>query len=154
MHGAKFTYIVVFLGLAQVFIVAGCDKGKMPTYSVRGNVTYPDKRPLAGVWVSFRSSDNGLPVMARGQTDANGEFTLSTFSAQDGAITGVHQAIVACPEVSPRFGNETPKTPPIDARYSRFETSGLEYTVTTDPAQNQFTIHVTPPKQPSRTANR
>lgn len=106
----------------------------------RGTVHLPDGTPLAGAWVSFRPNTGESRVAARGQVQPNGEFVLSTFTPEDGAIVGGHQAIVTMPLGGDREG--TVSGPSIDQRYANYDTSGLTFTVSTNHAQNQFDIVV------------
>ncbi len=90
-----------------------------------------------------------LPVEAVGAFGEDGKFTLQTYEPGDGAPAGDYEVLVA-PSVpddpdSMSIAEFARAMKPIDARYKSFETSGLRFTVTEDPAQNQFRIQVTPP---------
>jgi hypothetical protein len=56
-----------------------------------GQVTYQG-RPLATATVSFLSEDG--KIAASGETDVNGEFTLSTHHSGDGAPVGRYKVLV------------------------------------------------------------
>ena len=126
--------------LCLLAIAVGCSQ-KATTYPAGGKVTYPDGTPLVGGWVTFRSMSADRPVTARGVTLDDGTFKLSTFVTDDGAVPGQHQASVAVPAVESKPGYV-----PVDFRFASFDKSGLEFTVTSDSAQNDFEIQVTPPK--------
>jgi hypothetical protein len=131
--------VVACVAVSLLAFVMGCGS-KAATYPAGGKVTYRDGKPLAGGWVTFRSTGLERPVTARGLTQPDGTFKLSTFKSDDGAVLGRHKAIVA---VTPL---ESKPEIPVDMRFASFDTSGLEFTVTDDPAQNSFVIQVTPPK--------
>ena len=133
--------------LIAALTICGCGGGKYPTYRAGGRVTFADGKPLTTGWISFRALDSEN-VTARGQIQPDGTFELTTFTRGDGAVEGRHQALV----MAQVYRNEreapqgTPPPPPlIDTRFSSFESSGLEFTVTNVPEQNQFNIQVTPP---------
>lgn len=94
---------LLWIALASALpILAGCGPAKPPIepYPVKGRVLYVDQ-PAAGVVVFL------LPVTApvvpdipsnpRGVTDANGEFSLSTFGEGDGAPEGSYVLVMRWP---------------------------------------------------------
>ena len=136
------------IAAAAAVVVAGCGGGKQPTYRAGGKVSFADGKPLPGGWVSFRSLNSDKKISARGSIQSDGTFKLTTYKPNDGAVEGQHQAMVV-PEIQfergePASGNR-PRPPPVDRKFSNFETSDLEFTVTDDPQKNQFKIVVTPP---------
>ena len=96
--------------------------------------------------MTFRTIDRSQNITSHGRTQADGTFELTTFSAGDGAVPGMHRAIVAMPVIrDERTGVRLANAPPpIAAKYAKFETSGLEFNVIASPAKNQFSIEVTP----------
>jgi hypothetical protein len=131
-----------------VIWIAGCDTGKLPTYRVHGKVVFADGTPLTTGWVSFRALDAQGNVTARGPIQPDGTYELSTFSERDGAVKGRHQVLVTAPVYRNVREESTGAQPPLlDSRYSNFQTSGLEFIVTTVPEQNQFDVLVTSPKR-------
>lgn len=128
--------------------LAGCGSGGA-TYPVSGKVTFPDGTPLAHAQVSFESTTE--PIGAVGTTDANGVYKLTTYELDDGAIPGEHRVLVMPPPPPTPEHDEASgkplvyaKTPPvIDPKFSRFETSGLTYTVE---GAGTFDITVEKPK--------
>jgi hypothetical protein len=125
----KHNLLMVFVGAA---VVLGCDSGVQRVAPVSGTVTY-NGQPVPGAHVSFVPGD-GSSRAAAGLTDANGKFTLGTFSTSDGAIVGQHKVGViangpsrpARPgEGSGMPGETVPGPPLIPAKYFSPETSGL-----------------------------
>ncbi len=73
-----------------LILVAGCARnGVIP---VRGIVKL-DGRPLSGASVLFIAQDPGGRD-ARGSSDAEGVFHLSTFETNDGALAGHYKVVV------------------------------------------------------------
>lgn len=70
----------------------GCGPKKPATAPVAGRVLL-DGKPVADAAVLFQPVDGGVP--ARGGTDAEGRFRLSTFARDDGAIVGRHRVVVS-----------------------------------------------------------
>jgi len=71
---------------------AGCGPKKPVTAPVAGRVLL-DGKPVAEAAVLFQPVDGGVP--ARGGTDAEGRFGLSTFARDDGALVGRHRVVVS-----------------------------------------------------------
>ncbi len=97
------TKLSVFRGLflfTATLTIAGCGSG---TVSVKGVVTL-DGVPLPKAAVSFVPLGEGRP--AYGQTDANGNFRLTTFKADDGVLPGEYKVLVA----EEGEGKQDPKT--------------------------------------------
>jgi hypothetical protein len=131
------------------FCSMGCDSGGMQTYPAGGTVSFTDGTPLSAGNVSFRALDVKGNPSAKGEIQPDGSFKLSTVETEDGAVLGKHQAIVSAPAPRPPRGGgwaAPPVGPKIDARFSSYDTSGLEFTVTDDAGENQFKIEVTPPQ--------
>jgi hypothetical protein len=122
--------------------MAGCGRDSLPTYRAGGKVVFPDGKPLEGGWVCFESVQGGQFPAARGQVQPDGSFQLSTYRPNDGAVEGEFRALVTPPP--PEGGLKQMKSVPmvLDPRFSQFDTSGLKFTVTRDPAKNQFTLQV------------
>lgn len=121
--------------------VNGCGGTGVPVYPASGHVEFADGTRMTGGSVSFRPVQAATGASARGQIRPDGTFTLTTFTPDDGAALGRHQALI----VSALGGDrETPNPaqPQLDPRFSNYDTSGLEFEVTTDAAQNEFKIVV------------
>jgi len=142
--------------LVAVLVVAvGCGTGRPPTFPASGEVVLPDGSPFKGGRVEFRCAQVSPVAVARGRIGEDGKFQLKTVDAGDGAVEGEHQAIVV-PDIPDDTDDLTPAERqralrPIDARFQSFDTSGLQFTVTTDASKNHFRIEVWPPgKRPRR----
>jgi hypothetical protein len=110
-------------------LALGC--GGKRTYQVVGRVTFKDGTPLTGGQVVFEPVDKEATVGARGQVQPDGTFRMGTYRDDDGVIEGRHKVLVVPP--LPRILDERRPAPPIiHPRFQKFETSGLEYTVTRD----------------------
>ena len=133
-------------------LIGGCGGGgPVPTYQVKGTVTFPNGTPLPGGLVEFKAVSSEHNISARGHIQPDGTFEMETFTLADGAIEGDHLVAVMPPEPQGmRDRDAMGLTPPvipeiIDRKFSRFETSGIKFTVTRDPAKNQLHIQVTRP---------
>jgi hypothetical protein len=115
---------------------AGCGSGMQP---VRGKVTLPDGKPAAGSQVVFESEQEAKKISARGDVQGDGTFELSTFKPGDGVPPGKYKVQVNPP---PMLNAEGPSISPFNAKYSNFNTSGLEFEVKRG-GQNDFPIQVT-----------
>jgi hypothetical protein len=112
---------------------------------VVGKVVFKDGRPLAGGTVVFSPLDPANHEGARGYIRSDGTFELSSEKAGDGSLAGRYRVLVR-PPPNPGRGEDDPRRylPLIDPRYTRFETSGLEFEVR--PGKNEFTIEVEKPR--------
>lgn len=125
--------------------LVGCGRGDRPVYAAKGRVTFPDGTPVSAGRVQFRPVDDPQPVVARSKLQTDGTFELTTFKPGDGAIKGRHRAIVL-PKIMFDVEKHTEVIPvDIDPRFESYETSGLEFTVTENTAENEFTLVVEPP---------
>jgi hypothetical protein len=85
----------VWLRLLFLFIVlalAGC--GGSRTSPVDG-VVLLDGKPLAGATIQFVPQGSGRD--ATGESDKNGQFTMSTFEPRDGAVPGTYKVVISQP---------------------------------------------------------
>lgn len=133
---------------------AAAPKNREPVFQVRGKVTYKGK-PVAGADIAFKSKS--VERTAFGRTDEDGEYQLSTFGTNDGAVAGNHDVSIsktsaAAPTtpdvpvdstdyVPPGFEKVKPAAKKIEAgipaKYAKFETSGLIAIVNGDGAANE-----------------
>ncbi|HEV3204022.1 MAG TPA: hypothetical protein VGY77_06555 [Gemmataceae bacterium] len=131
-------------GLAVIglplLVVIGCGGKKL--YPVEGKVVFPDGTPMIGGWVEFEPMDGKANVSAKGQIQKDGTFRLGTNREGDGAIEGRHRILIV-PPLPPRLEERGALKPLIAQRFQRFETSGLEFTVT--PGKNFCPIKVEKP---------
>lgn len=117
----------IFLGLP---VVSGCGDSAGP-YPVQGKVVFENGQPakeLAGYGIMFESAEeiNGRKVSGSGVVDAEGNFTVGTLKADDGAMVGRYYVAITPPIPE---GDAPPPKQIIQTRYSRFETSGLEVVI-------------------------
>ena len=80
---------------------------------------------LAGATVSMESVDQS--VSATGQTDAEGRFAVGTLKPGEGVPPGTYRAVVQPPMGA---DPDQPAPMPFDPKYTRYETSGLEFEIT------------------------
>ena len=78
------------LVLLTLLLAAGCG-GRGKPVKVAGVVTLDDK-PLAGATVTFAPVGGGRA--ASGRTDSDGNFRLTTFRSDDGALPGEYKVLV------------------------------------------------------------
>ncbi|HEX5102842.1 MAG TPA: hypothetical protein VFV87_03475 [Pirellulaceae bacterium] len=117
-------HAVVALSVAA--LLTGCGSG-IDTATVRGKVTLGGQ-PVPNVIVNFQP-ENGRPAV--GQTDASGNYELSTISSGDGAVPGMHKvsfSIKTEPPPSTAVAKQMSGpvvAAPFNVKYRSGETSGL-----------------------------
>jgi hypothetical protein len=77
--------------------------------------------------------------MARGEIRPNGGYQLSTRQLGDGVPPGKYRVLINPVDLSDKPDEE--KDLPFDIKYTKFETSGLEFEV--KPESNDFPIKLT-----------
>lgn len=115
--------------------LTGCAERKI--YPVSGQIVDPDGNPVTdikGAAIEFESLD--FKASANSSIDENGNFTLTTQTAGDGAHVGKNRVAIIRPYVGP----ENPVPHVIHPKYEKYETSGLEITV--EPKTNVLRIPV------------
>jgi len=130
--------------LCLALILAACSGCARRTYPVIGKVTFKDGTPLRGGMVVFSPIDPTAHAGARGYIQQDGTFELSTERPGDGTLGGRYRVLVK-PPTQGRADDEqrNNNAPLIDPRYTRFETSGLEFEVKA--GLNHCPITVEPP---------
>jgi hypothetical protein len=103
----------------------GCSPSGPKTYQVQGRVVTESGKPVEMGSVEFRSEGSDSRVIARGKIKADGSFSLSTFSVDDGAIAGRHDVIVQQMIIAEGFGKSHEHGPRVPAAYSDYVSSGL-----------------------------
>ena len=79
-------------------VVGGCGSNPHPELRrVSGTVTY-NGEPVADATVAFYN--NASSRLATGRTDATGQFSLTSYNPQDGALPGEHRVVVTKSESS------------------------------------------------------
>ena len=126
----------LFALMCVIVTLVGCG-GSDRAYPVSGKVVYTDGRPVVAGTIEFESVDRQPKINARGIIQADGTFRLGTFADGDGAVAGKHRAIVMWPV---RTEDHDPGPSDVDPRYSSYDKSGLEFTVTD--GDNDFTVEV------------
>jgi hypothetical protein len=127
--------------LASLLLAAGCGSGRPKCIAVSGIVTYRGK-PVETAIVTFFPK-NTRP--ATGWTDAQGRFTLRTFSTGDGVVLGDHIVCVTKKIVDAKTKKNDPypkATSVLPDRYGTPVTSPLKATVTAD-GPNDFRFDLT-----------
>ncbi len=76
-------------------LILGCGRGGPKTARVSGTITMSGK-PLSNVGVTFLPTKKGPAGV--GNTNENGEFTLTTVRRGDGAVIGKHKVTVGAAE--------------------------------------------------------
>jgi len=127
-------------------------EGRPPVYPVSGQVMYQGK-PLEGASVTFSPVEGeGSEFGASGQTNAEGRYSLTTFTQDDGAPAGRYHVTVtkATPIVYPDPRDpSTVNLPPlkveqkhlIPEKYSSPKTTDLEAEVS-DSDENEFNFEL------------
>jgi len=139
----------LILTAVTVMMTVGCGSqdrtGSDPVYPVNGVITLGG-RPLVQADVTFYNAEKNRSAF--GRTNDKGEFKLTTFSLNDGAIEGQHAVTVVKIEaaletapaaateseayVPPGLGQSTEPKPPkseVPDKYGDKATSGLTATV-------------------------
>ena len=132
-----------------VVVLAGCGKkGWLETYPVKGTVLV-DGKAAKGATVSFHPKEamGDKPYLPTGQTNENGEFTLSTFVTDDGAPAGEYDVTVVW---SVRYNPISTlwEGDKLHGQYSNKAKSTLRVTVEKHPQQlSPFELNGAPPKK-------
>lgn len=115
--------------LICLLLLTGCGSRGPKTYPVSGEVVFEDGVPLQGGLVEFSSSEQEMS--ATGRIGPDGRFRLTTVKNGDGAIAGMHRAIVIT-----TYGDDLiqhhhdAKTLRRAAKkFASYATSGLKFTV-------------------------
>ncbi|QDU61137.1 hypothetical protein Pan216_19910 [Planctomycetes bacterium Pan216] len=126
--------------LGCLLFLAGCASGTdLPkTIPVTGIVTYKGE-PVDEASVSFIPK-SGRP--ATGTTNNLGEFELTTFRQNDGALVGEHQVTIE--KMVPKMGSEKDPYAELDSvlpvRYTKPGDSGLVANVSSDSTEFRFEL--------------
>lgn len=117
----------------MLLTAVGCNQNPT-TYPVRGRVVYPDGKPVTGGTLEFETIGQKPTVTATAEIATDGQFTMGTYSADDGALPGKHRAaVIADFEIGTqeeRPGIVPPET--VHRKFREFKTSGLEFDVIED----------------------
>ena len=137
----KFLTLGIVVGVSTCFAGCGGAPDDAPeTVAAKGTVTV-DGKPMPGLSVAFIPASGKL---ATGETDDQGNFTLTTNQPGDGAVVGSYSVAVnhipeEVSEAMPGMdGYKKPEPPPFARKYTDAQTSGLTATVDADPSKNDF----------------
>ena len=137
--------LMVPLLLSALAFASGCSKSGPELFTVSGTVTLQGK-PLPNVIVTFIPDGEGKS--ASGTGDEEGNYKLSTFAPNDGALAGKYRVAIMPKDPPPMAGEAVSSpgasagkakkyTPPFPARYGLPKDSGLTASVGPDGA-NMF----------------
>lgn len=116
--------------VAICLAVTGCgpsrDPNLPPTAPVSGQVIY-DGKPLdrGNGTITFHPEGSGNPAV--GMIGESGEFSLSTYAADDGAVVGQHSVTIDIPP--PLDGSDPADHFSVPGPYTDAETTPLKVTV-------------------------
>ncbi|MFO0863660.1 MAG: carboxypeptidase-like regulatory domain-containing protein [Gemmataceae bacterium] len=145
--------IVAMISVLILGACVGCGSnpkaGQQPTHPVTGKVLL-NGTPLEGATVTFHPT--GKSVGASGTTNATGEFRLTTYEQNDGAVAGTFKVTVKkmesegkAKEIAPGVldpnGAVTAAKSLVPAKYTTPEQTDLTANVT-DAGPNQFTLEL------------
>ena len=118
---------LVLVAFALGAFIPACGKGRPVVHPVSGRVLYENK-PIANAFVVLHPVDaaESDAVRPRGHTDPEGNFTLSSFAASDGAPPGEYLATVEWRPLGERdLESSAPPSNRLPPRYARADRSGL-----------------------------
>lgn len=122
-----------------LLLMAGCGGVDRPaTHPVEGRITYKGL-PVADATVSFAPA-SGRP--ANGTTDADGNFSLTTYEPGDGALEGEHQVIVMKYEPAQPNDPYAERKSLLPSKYGDVKTTPLKQTVSAG-GNTSITIELT-----------
>src|SRR5262249_5873940 len=128
--------LVLLLTLAGVLmLLTSCGTGRKPLYPVRGKVLV-DGKAAKDVFVYFFPPDDTDPktrTMPQAQTDANGEFSASTYVQGEGAPVDEYRLAFEWPMPSGVLKNNFNGPDRLKGRYADHKKSPHRITVKTEP---------------------
>jgi hypothetical protein len=131
------------LGASAVILAAVSAAGCGGRYDVTGKVVYEDGSPVPAGTVLAEARVDGKLVALQGNIEPDGSFTLGGLKPGDGALPGQYRAAVM-PVALGDSELAAGKTPAVEGRYGKFETSDLSFEV--KPEKNIITLTVKKPK--------
>lgn len=127
------TRLVFLLSLA---LCIGCGSGRYP---VIGTVKYADGTPLDAGTVIAEGTVDGKLVSVQANVEPDGSFKLGSETPGDGALPGSYKAVVM-PVALGDSELAAGKTPAVEGKYTKFETSGIQFEVTKGPNKLDITV--------------
>ncbi|MCP4510322.1 MAG: carboxypeptidase regulatory-like domain-containing protein [Fuerstiella sp.] len=128
--------------ILTVLIVSavGCSSDQVSTYPVSGRVVFENGNPVRYGTIEFTSAEHG--TTATGRIDHDGRFMLGTYTANDGAAAGDHNAIVVQMIVADgAFEHTIDHGDAVPAKYAAYENSPLKVSVNSD-EENVVTLTI------------
>lgn len=119
----KSLLLVATLATTLATLPIGCGP-KAELFPVRGIVVLSDGQPLAQASISLESVD--LRHVGRATTDEQGRFSMQFRGQEDGLPEATYRGLIL-PSPGQDLDQATPLPFPI--RYTRYTTSGLEFTI-------------------------
>lgn len=135
--------------LAVVMAAGGCGRREL-LVPVKG-VVLLDGKPLSSGVVQFQPASG---QMATGEIGGDGTFTLSRHALNDGVPPGTYRVAVSA--FDPQAEIQSAETLIVPVRYTRFGSSGIEFTVfpgTREPFVISMTTELQSAGQPSATGD-
>lgn len=128
----------ILLPFVFLFCSVGCGSDQVTTYPVKGRVVFQDGSPVRTGTVELESKDFG--TTATGAINHDGTFVLGTYTPNDGAAEGKHNAIVVQIIINDGSVKHTvDHGRAVPPRYGDYDTSPL--TVTVQPIEdNQIAL--------------
>lgn len=83
--------VVTLAGLCLLTIGCGRNSKREPVYPVSGTILY-EGQPVAAADVTFFCAEKKRSAF--GRTNAQGQYKLSTFAPNDGAVAGSHVIVI------------------------------------------------------------
>jgi hypothetical protein len=122
--------LVVCLGAAS-FLLTACNDGRKPLYPARGKVVDAAGNGVAGASVILHPVDGGPDANLHkpaANTNAQGEFVLTTYTMDDGAPAGEYVATVEWRGAPKGPGDSPPDK--LNGKFRDPKTSPYKMTVT------------------------
>lgn len=111
-----------------IFCAVGCGSDQVNTYPVKGRVVFQDGSPVRTGTVELESKQFG--TTATGSINDDGTFVLGTYTPNDGAAEGEHNAIVVQMIINDGSVNHTvDHGQAVPPRYGDYDTSPLTISV-------------------------
>lgn len=133
--------VAATLLVGLLLLLSGCSDGRPKRFAVTGEVTYRGQ-PVKDAQVMFMPK-GGRPAF--GMTDAEGRFTLTSFSVGDGSVCGEHAVCISKAVQDPNSDPKLPYArtiPVLPQRYQSYASSPLRADVTSG-GPNDFRFDLT-----------
>jgi len=135
----------IFFTCVLAFSAAGCSSSGLDLQPVTGKVVFKDRRPVKGAIIELVSEAG---TGARGKTDSEGRFELST-GGHKGALVGKYQVAIIQMLVIDGAASHSKSHHAalvIHPKYAKLETSGLVCEVKNGSNELTFELDTAAPK--------